>query len=220
MYVIVVGAGAIGSQVIDVLSGGGHEIVVVERDQELAERIGREHDMLMLNADATKKDTLADAGIERADAVISTTDEDATNIMVLLLAQEFDVASLVTVVQNPEHMDLFRRIGANALENPQKLIAEYLVRAVERPAIKDFMTLAGDAEIFEVIVTEDAPIAEKTIIEADEENLIGEDVLVVAIERGDEVITPKGNTVIHAGDLVTVFSREGVTQRVVNEFAP
>ncbi|MFB6163228.1 MAG: TrkA family potassium uptake protein [Halococcoides sp.] len=218
MYVIVVGAGQIGFQVIDLLTAGGHEVVVLERDPDVADAIGREYDCLMINADATVKDTLIDAGADDADAIITTTESDATNMMVLLLAQELDIPSLVSVVQNHEHMNLFRQIGANVLENPQRLIAEYLVRAMQRPSIQDFMDLEGDAEIFEITVTQTAPIAEMTIEEANEAGLLDEDILVVAVERNDEVLTPRGETVIHAGDLVTVFSRIGATEAVIEEF--
>ncbi|MFB6088074.1 MAG: TrkA family potassium uptake protein [Haloarculaceae archaeon] len=218
MYVIVVGAGQIGSQVIDMLVEAGYEVVILEHDPDVADRVGREHDCLMLNADATVKDNLLEAGAEQADAIIATTESDATNMMVLMIAQELGIPSLVTVVQNHEHMSLFRQIGANVLENPQQLIAEYLVRAMQRPSIQDFMSLEGNAEIFEITVTDAAPIAEMSLEETDEAGLIGEDVLIVAIERSGEVLTPRGSSVIHAGDLVTVFSREGATETVVEEF--
>ncbi len=218
MYIIVVGAGAIGSQVIDLLERTNNEIVVVENDPSVGEEISREHDCLVIDADATVKDNLLDAGADEADAIITTTDTDATNIMVMLLAEEFGVSSKVSVVQSPDHMELFRRIGVNVLENPQRLIGEYLVRAVQRPSVKDFMSLAGGAEVFEITVTEESPLAEKSLQEADAAGLLGEDVLVVAIERGEDIVTPRGNTTVHAGDLVTVFSKEGISGDVTQTF--
>lgn len=218
MYVIVVGAGQIGSQVIDLLTKSRYEIVVIESDPEVAEEASRNYDCLVINDDATKRETLLDAGAERADAIICTTDQDATNIMILLLAKELDIPSLVSVVQNPDHMNVFRQVGANVLENPQRLIAEYLVRAVQRPSVKDFMDLAGDAEVFEVTVVDSAPITDHTIRQADEEGLLGHGELIVAVERGEEVIRPRGDTEIEAGDLVTVFSIEGAAPEVMYTF--
>ncbi|MCF2165142.1 MULTISPECIES: TrkA family potassium uptake protein [Halobacterium] len=218
MYIIVVGAGDIGSQVIQLLTKSANEIVVIETDPDVADQVSRDYDCLVLNADATAKDTLVDAGSEKADAIITTTDRDPTNIMVMLLADELDIESKVSVVQDPDNMELFRRIGVNVLENPQRLIGEYLVRAVQRPSIKDFMTLGGEAEVFEITVTEDAPLAEQTLQDADTNGLLGDDVLVVAIERGDDVITPRGETTIHAGDLITAFSKNGVTSSVMQTF--
>lgn len=218
MYIIIVGAGQIGSEVINLATSGRHEIVVIEKDETIAERTADEYDCLILNADATVAETLEEAGAERADAVISTTDDDATNIMVMLLAQEFEIPSLVSVVHNREHMNLFRRIGVNIIQNPQRLIAEYLYRAVQRPSIKDFMHLGGGAEVFEITVTDSAPIAGKTIEVADGEGLLTDDVLLVAIERGDDVLTPRGQTTVKSGDLVTVFSQRGFAQDVLQVF--
>ncbi|MFB6071323.1 MAG: TrkA family potassium uptake protein [Halanaeroarchaeum sp.] len=220
MYIVIVGSGDIGTPLIEIATREGNEVVVIERDEERAERTATAHDCLVINDDATTKDTLLDAGVDRADALISTTDQDATNIMVCLLAAELDVPDIVSVVHNPEHMALFERIGVNTMENPQRLIAEYLYRAVKRPTIVDFMRVGDAAEVFEIDVASEAPIAGKSIIEAADEGLVSEEVLIVAIERGEsgELITPRGETEIDPGDRLTVYSGEGATPEVTDVF--
>jgi len=220
MYIIIVGAGDIGTPLIEIATGSGYEVVVIENDTERADEVASEFDCLVLDADATVKDTLLDAGAERADAIISTTDQDATNVMICLLAQELDIPAIVSVVHNPEHMNLFRQIGVNTMENPQRLIAESLFRAVERPSIVDYMRVGDVAEVFEITVAEGAPIDGKTLVEADEEGLFDEDTLVVAIEReaAESPITPRGGTRIEAGDMLTVYSGTGATPEVTDIF--
>jgi len=220
MYLVIVGAGDIGTSLVEIATRSGNEVVVIERDADRADRAAGQYDCLVLQANATTKGTLADAGAERADAIISTTDQDATNIMVCLLAQEFEIPSILSVVHNPEHMELFRQIGVNTMQNPQQLIAEYLYRAVARPAIVDYMRIGEEAEVFEIEVTEDAPIAGQTLIEADSDGLLSEDVLVVAIERdgGGHPVTPRGNTTIEAGDLLTVYSGVGADPEITDIF--
>ena len=218
MYVIVVGGGSIGRQVIDLITHEHNDVVVIERDPERASELSQNYDCLVLHADATDKEVLEEAGGGDADAVITTTDMDATNVMVLLLARELGIPSLVSVVQNPEHMGLFRQIGANVLENPQRLIGEYLVRAVQRPSVKDFMSLAGTAEVFEITITQESALAGTTLAEAGNAGHIPEGVLIIAIQRNDEIITPRGDTIIDAGDLLTVFSKEGITDSLMQLF--
>ncbi|OYR39646.1 potassium transporter Trk [Halorubrum sp. Ib24] len=220
MYLIVVGAGDIGTPLVKLATESGNEVVVIERDEERAERASRGYDCLVINDDATSKETLLDAGADRADALISTTDQDATNIMVCLLAQELSVPNIVSVVHNPEHMNVFEQIGINTMQNPQSLIAEYLYRAVSRPSVVDFMHIGEEAEVFEITVGPDAPIAGKTLREADEADLIGGETLIIAVERDGEgtPITPRGNTRIEAGDLLTVYSGEGATPEVTDVF--
>ncbi|MDS0474958.1 TrkA family potassium uptake protein [Natrinema sp. 1APR25-10V2] len=220
MYIVIVGAGDIGMPLIDIATRSGNEVVVLENDPERADRVAGVYDCLVLNDDATDNEALRDAGIDNADALISTTDRDPTNIMVCLLAQEHEVPNIVSVVHDPEHMSVFRQIGVNTMENPQELIAEYLYRAVARPAIVDYMRIGEQAEVFEIRVTEGAPIDGKTLIEAADEDLLDEDVLIVAIEREgeDPPITPRGNTRIEADDLLTVYSGFGAEPRLTDVF--
>ncbi|MDG5777275.1 TrkA family potassium uptake protein [Haloarculaceae archaeon H-GB2-1] len=220
MYIVIVGAGDIGTPLIEIATRGGNEVVVIEKDEGRAERAATNYDCLVLNDDATVKETLLDAGADRADALISTTDRDAVNIMVCLLAQELEVPDIVSVVHNPEHMPLFGRIGVNTMQNPQRLIAEYLYRAVKRPAIVDYMRVGEEAEVFEILVSEDAPIAGLTLETAADEGILESDMLVVAIERNGngDPITPRGDTRIEADDLVTVFSARGATPGITARF--
>jgi trk system potassium uptake protein TrkA len=220
MYLIIVGAGDIGGPLIDTATRAGNDVVVIERDEERADSIASEYDCLVLNADATIKETLEDAGADQADAIITTTAQDATNIMICLLAKELEIPSVVSVVHNAEHMALYKQIGVHTMENPQQLIADYLYRSVARPAIVDYMKIGEDAEVFEITVTENAPIAGKTIQEAATEDIIPDDVLVVAIERGgqDPPLTPRGNVEIKPGDLLTVYSGFGADPELTDLF--
>lgn len=220
MYVIIVGAGDIGTPLIEIATGARYEVVVIERDATRADEVASDNDCLVLNADATEKETLVEAGGERADAIITTTEHDATNVMVSLLAQKLQIPTIVSVVHNPEHMNLFRQIGVHTMENPQRLIAESLFRSVERPSIVDYMRVGEVAEVFEITVAEDAPITDMTLTEADEAGLLDEETLVVAIERPDaeRPITPRGETRIEHGDLLTVYSGTGATPEVTDIF--
>ncbi|GAB6861990.1 potassium channel family protein [Haloplanus litoreus] len=220
MYIIIIGAGDIGTPLIDIATKSGNEVVVIERDDKRANRAADEFDCLVLNADATTKETLDDAGAAQADALISTTDQDATNVMTCLLAKEFEIPAILSVVHNPEHMGLFEQIGVNTMENPQQLIAEYLYRAVARPAIVDYMRIGKEAEVFEITVADDAPIAGKTLQEAAQSGLLTEEMLVVAIERerDSQPITPRGNTTIEEGDLLTVYSGVGADPEITDIF--
>lgn len=78
--------------------------------------------------------------------------------------------------------------------------------------------IAGDADVVEVIVREHAPIAGKTLREANEEALIPSDVLVVRINRDEGSITPTGETVVKQNDFVTIHSRSGVTEKTLETF--
>lgn len=222
MYFIVVGAGNIGRPLIDMATDEGHEVVVIERDAAKAGAISEDFDCMVLQADATVKETLVEAGAHEADAVICTTDHDPTNIMVCLLAQELDVPGLVSVVQREEDIHVFRQIGVSAVENPDRLIAEYLFRAVSLPTVQDQMRVGEHAEIFEVEVADSAPIAGMTLQQAADDSILSDSVLVVAIDRGAEgqSVVPRGQTEIRAGDHVVVYAAGTDNAELLDAFQP
>lgn len=218
MYLIIVGAGKIGSNLIERASADGNDIVVIEKNEERANEIASEYDCLMLNADATNNGTLQDADIDRADAVISTTNIDAVNIMVMLLAQEHDVPNLVSVVHNPENLPIFERIGVTLIENPQQLIADHLYHSVRHPVVSDFVELDDDTELVELVVTENAPMNGQPLRAANESGELPDGCLVVALSRDGKIHAPQGDTTIQAGDEVTVFTDDATLTDAVNAF--
>lgn len=220
MYLIIVGAGDIGLPLIELAINAGDDVVVIEQDRERADRVADEFDCLVLHADATIMDTLDDAGASDADGIISTTERDAANVMISLLAKEFDIPSILTVVDNTQHMDLFQRIGVNVMENPEEFIAEHLYRSVSRPAIVDYLRIGEQAEVFEIEVAEGAPIEGLTLEEAANQGVLPDKVLVVALERQgeDPPIIPQGTTLIKVGDMLTVYSAFGADPEITGLF--
>ena len=88
----------------------------------------------------------------------------------------------------------------------------------DMPSITDFTTLTGEAEVVELTVHEDAPIAGRSLSEANERGLLEDDILVVAIEREGDIITPHGTSTLRAGDIATVFARNGLDDRLKQTF--
>jgi DNA-binding Lrp family transcriptional regulator len=78
--------------------------------------------------------------------------------------------------------------------------------------------LAGAADVVEIVVKGNAPIAGKSLKDANEEGLLSPDILVVRIDRGEESITPSGSTVIQEDDFVTIHSRSGITDDTLGVF--
>lgn len=86
------------------------------------------------------------------------------------------------------------------------------------PSLTDFMSLAGGAEVVEFTVSEGAEIAGLTIEQAVDEGLLADEMLVVGVERGGDVLTPKGETVIRPGDVISLFSKTGLNKDALGVF--
>ena len=218
MYIIVVGAGRTGSKVIELATQDDHEVVVIEHDQELAEEVSATYDCMVINADAASKEIVLEAGVQEADALISTTESDSVNLMIQMLGKQYDIKTLVSSINNPQHMELFGDLGVNVVESPHELNGQYLYRAVQRPAIKDSMQVGSGGEILELTIEEGAPIAGLSLIDADSEGLLPQETVIVAIVRDDELRIPRGESNIKAGDTVTVFAKNGASDRITDAF--
>jgi trk system potassium uptake protein TrkA len=106
----------------------------------------------------------------------------------------------------------------NVVESPHELNGQYLYRAVQRPAIQDSMQIGGGGEIFELTVAESAPIAGLSLIDADSEELLPQETVVVAIVRDDELHIPRGESDLKTGDTVTIFAKDGASDRITDAF--
>lgn len=218
MYIIVVGAGRTGSKVIELATQDDHEVVVIEGDQELAEEVSATYDCMVINADAASKEIMLEAGIQETDALISTTENDSVNLMISMLGKQYGVKTLVSSINDPQHMDLFGDLGVNIVKSPHELNGQYLYRTVQRPGIRDLMEIGDGAEIFELTVAESAPIAGCSLIDADSEGLLPEETVIVAIVRDGELNIPRGESDIQADDTVTIFAKNGASDRITTAF--
>lgn len=218
MYIIVVGAGRTGRKVIELATQDDHEVVAIEQDQELAEEMSATYDCMVINADAASKEIMLEAGVQEADALISTTENDSVNLMISMLGKQYEVETLVSSINDPQHIELFGDLGVNIVESPHELNGQYLYRAVQRPAIRDFMEIGDGAEIFELTVENDAPIAGLSIVDADSEGLLPEETVIVAIVRDGELLIPRGESDIQASDTVTIFAKDGASDQITSAF--
>lgn len=215
MYMIIVGVGEIGRSLVEIASKEANDLVVIEKDREKAENISREYDLEIYTADAASQEVLLEAGADRADALVATTSDDATNLMVMTLGRELSVPSLVSVVNQSAHSKLFRAQGVNIMEHPEDLVAEHLYNAIQRPKIKDFIPLSGEARVFKATVSTDSSILDTTLEQAKKDGVLPEGVLIVAIERKGQTLVPSGSSELEEGDSLTIFAREFITEETL-----
>ncbi len=82
----------------------------------------------------------------------------------------------------------------------------------------DFRRITGGAETANFTVPEGVPVEGKTVKEINDMGLLDRNALLLAVEREDKTITPKGNTTIKTGDIVTIFSPTGIAKETLRAF--
>jgi len=217
MYMIIVGAGTIGARLIDIATKEKNNVVVIEENVERAKEISNKYDVTVLNRDATSVESLREAGSDRTNVLITTTSDDAVNLMVVSIANRLEIPSIVSVVNEKDHAEFFRKLGANVMENPEDVVANHLYTAVKRPQVDDFAILSNGAQVFRMMVKEEGPLVGKSTSEIRKQEIIPSSVLIVAIERGGNVRIAEGETVIESEDLLTFYSVQRVTDELIEK---
>jgi len=215
MYMIIVGAGSVGSGVITLAAADKNEVVVIESDADRAKEVSREYDVVVLDADATVSETLREAGADRADALIVTTSDDAVNLMVVSMAAELGIPAVVSVVNEKDHAPFFRRLGATVMQNPEEVVAALLYNTACRPRVRDFVVLPEDCELFRLELKAKSPLVNRTVSQCIKEERIPATLRIVGFSREGKRALAEAETKLKEGDLVTFYSIEKVSAALV-----
>src|ERR1043165_5019453 len=112
MKIIVVGYGRVGTQVVRMLRGQNHSIVVIDKNRDALEKAVEEAQVKVLTGDTTDPDMLKRAGIEGADVLLALTREENTNLMAAQIARvAFNVPKAVAMIYGPQREEAFRSMG-------------------------------------------------------------------------------------------------------------
>jgi trk system potassium uptake protein TrkA len=202
---VIVGGSAVGQLVAELLSERGYRPQLVEQDperaRELAEDLPR---TTVLEHDATDLDFLDREDIGGADVVITALESDERTLLVSLLARLLGVDRTIAVVDAGEYVDLFEAVGVDVAVNPREVTAEEITRFTREERAENVAILESDrAEVMEIEVDADSVLVGRPIRESVTD--LPEGVVVGALARGDDVVTPRGDTVVEAGDNVVLF---------------
>jgi len=108
MRSLIAGAGRFGVQVAAVLAAGGHDVTIIEVDDERVAQVSETFAGTVVPGDACEPSVLEQAGILRADLLIAATGDDEDNLVVSLLAKrQFDVPRVVARINDPDNGWLF-----------------------------------------------------------------------------------------------------------------
>lgn len=198
MYIIIVGAGKVGHFLAKRLFLDKHTVVVIEKEQRTCEEIAKDIDCLVIHGDGCEPKYLEEAGITRAEVVASVTGEDEDNLVICQLAKEkFKVSRTVARINDPRNEHVFSKLGVDVPIDATAILAKIIEEEV---SFADFVNLMsfkrGKLAIVRVDLPDNSPVINKQL----QELALPEQSVLVSIIRGDEVIVPKGNTILQAGD--------------------
>jgi trk system potassium uptake protein TrkA len=217
MYILIVGAGKVGYFLAKRLCQGKHTVSIVEKDKAICEEMAKELDALVINGDGCDPRILEEAGITRADVMAAVTGDDEDNLIICQLAKErFNVRRAVGRVNNPDNEHTFSELGVDVPIDSTKIIAKIIEEEV---SFSDFVNLMSFKRGKLAIVRLDLPADSPAINKEVKDIQLPADSVLVSIVRGEEVIVPKGDTVLKAGDDVIALTLVGNEPQLLNLLA-
>jgi trk system potassium uptake protein TrkA len=220
MYVVIVGAGEVGTAIAASLADT-HDVAVVDIDGDRVESLVYDTDVLGVEGDGADIDTLEEAGIVDADLLIASTDDDETNIVTCSTAMTVTDAFTISRVRSTKYLRTWqqseRAFGVDHMVATNLLTAERIVRVVGLPAAQDVAVFAGGlVQVAKFEVAESSPVADLTIREADRYDSL----TFAAVLREDDVVIPRGETVLEPGDGVVVIGSPESVHTFAHELEP
>ena len=204
MRVAIAGAGSVGTAIASDLHANGHDVLVLEQDPELVERLRPTLDITWVAADACEVSSLDRAGLATVDVVVAATGDDEDNLVISLLAkQEFAVPRVVARVNHPKNQWLFNESwGVDVSVSTPQLLTALVEEAVSVGALVRLLQFKGGvAHLVEITLAEDSPANDTAIADL----AFPRDAVVVAVVRADRLIVPRGDTTLQSGDEVLVL---------------
>lgn len=198
MRVAIAGAGKVGRAIARELIDNGHQILLIDRDPELA-RPGVVEGAETLMADACEVSALETARLSECAVVVAATGDDKVNLVVSLLAKtEFGVPRVVARVNHPKNEWMFDESwGVDVAVSTPRILSALVEEAVSvGDLVRLFSFRQGNADLVEITLANDSPVAGQRV----GDQSWPEDTALVAIVRGDRVITPSPDDPLMAGD--------------------
>jgi len=130
MKVIIMGCGRRGSALAAMLDSEGHDITVLDIDAAAFSFLPDSFGGTEIVGNGADEDSLRRAGIEQADAFVSTTRGDNRNVMAAQMAKHiFNVSRVITLVHDPIREEMYSSLGLRTV-SPTKIVANSLKEAL------------------------------------------------------------------------------------------
>lgn len=209
MRIIIVGNGKVGSTLAEQLSSEGHDVVIIDKNQQNVDNSVNTLDIMGVCGNGASYRVLLEADVSRADLLIACTSQDEINLLCCLVAKKLGARHTIARVRNPEYSDqlVFMRdeLGLSLSINPERAAASELFKVLKFPsAIKIESFSNNRVEIAEIKLREGSPL--DRVYLRDLHKMFKGKALICAVQRGAQVTIPDGNFMLKCKDKISVIA--------------
>jgi trk/ktr system potassium uptake protein len=205
MYIVIAGGGLMGGSLAMRLMANRHDVVIIERDKAICERLAARCGAVVLCGEATDFDVLEDAGVEKADVAVAALPFDAANLSFALLAREFKVPRIVARMRNQRYETAYKLAGVSRTIDTSGLFVRDVILEIEHPKLRHVATFGGgNGMIVASLIPDKALVHGKTVKDISHDKDFPPDCIITGIfrEASDEFVIPRGDREVMSNDLV------------------
>ena len=190
---------------------------IIEANKDRAENAAQGlPETTVINGNALEPTILEEAGVAVTEAIVAVTNDDETNILGSLLAKRHGAQRAIALVNNTNYSPLITTLGVDAVISPRSITASTILQHVRRGRIRAVHSLGEDfGEVMEADILETSSLAGLQLREME----LPEGVMFGAVVRGEQIITPRSNTVLNKGDRIVIFVRPAAVREIERLFA-
>lgn len=189
----------------------GHQVTIIDSDEERCARLSAELDALVIKGDATKLEVLKDAEADKADIFIATTDRDEVNVLSCLLAKQLGSPRVIARVGDPALVKVVEELGIEKALCPELVTAKLLNALVSRgQSLAKLLAIGEEFSLLEVAIPPSSPLVGKSVRE-----VAGPPSgVILAVVEGGEVLKADGDLRLREGQRLIVLARRGSEEEV------
>lgn len=229
MKIIIVGCGKVGTTLAEQLNRENHDITLIDCDSEALQSISDSTDVMSVTGNGAVYQVQMEAGIKEADLLIATTNSDELNMLCCLIAKKAGNCYTIARIRNPEYSAeinyIREELNLSLAINPELAAAREIARLLRFPnAIKIELFAKGRIELLKFLIPKDSILDRMKVM--DVVSRLKSNVLICAVERGDDVVIPDGNFEMKGGDKISFiaphaecadfFRKAGIENNTVN----
>lgn len=210
MHIVIMGCGRVGSTLARSLEQRGHSVAIIDRNAEAFRRLGTDFRGQQVAGVGFDRDTLVEAGIERATAFAAVSSGDNSNIISARVAREtFGIEAVVARIYDPKRAEVYERFGIPTVATVRWAADQVLRRLLPEGSLTEWRDPSGSVVLAEVHV--DPSWIGRSVAEVER----AAEVRVALLTRFGDGVVPTDTTLLQEGDLVHVAARAGSVDEAV-----
>ena len=210
--VIIVGGGVTGTSLARALEQTKMNVKVIEKDAQKCTALSETLEKtIVLHGDGTDKDLLLEENIKDVDFMVAVTGDEENNVLISLLAKGLGAKKTITRINKLSYIPLVSAIGIDTLVSTRLSAVRAILQYIRRGRIISVVPLKGEhAEAIEAEALETSDIVNVPLSKVK----FPKGALVGAIVRGDEIIIPRGDSIIRAKDRLIILALQKVVPKL------